>query len=521
MKMWTKFLVIWLALNLSLAESTFKPCRRKKLSNDADSWVCVCDTKYCDTLNVAETSGKNEFVFVSSSKDGERFNFTLGRFPRRNRVAGAPAPLDLSKTYVKIKEIASGRPIRGFGGTYTGSSAYVLSLMAVDLQRQALQSFYSPKNGANFAIARIPIGSTINDLKQWTYNEYPTNDNDLTNFTAYNREDRLRSCQIKQLKRVTKNPNIEFMAVASTAPRWMTTVAKAPTGYRSVLKPEYYQTWANYHLRYLQMMSDQSVDFSFISTGQRPDSSLNSDEFSPLAWNPYEQGKWLAANLGPTLRASKFFNISIIAYDDNRQNIPAYVSLMNVGNVGASRYIDAIGIQNYRNKVFLSSLLDLTYLTFPRKPIMNTEIGFEDAGIGSWDNAEALALDIIDNLQHDSTAYIVNNLILNNFGGPSLNRQPQDAPILVSDDSTEFYKQPIYYVLAHFSKYIVRDSVRLDTYTSKYLDVPAVAYLRPDDTIVAMMYNRLDKSVPIVLTDQYQGTIEFQLKPKSINTLIY
>lgn len=194
--------------------------------------------------------------------------------------------------------------------------------------------------------------------------------------------------------------------------------------------------------------------------------SRNEQNYTPLAWNSYKNGKRLAINLEPTLQnSSNFSNISIIPYDDSCQSIPIFSTSMNIGNINASRFIDAIGIENYRNKFYTSSVLDLTYSTFPRKPILNTEICFTDTKLGSWNNAEALALDIIDNLRHDSTGYVVNNLILNIDGGPS--KQQQDVPIRVSDDYTEFFKQPICYILAHFSKYITPISVRLDTYTDK------------------------------------------------------
>lgn len=518
--MWVSLFFILLALSVSLGEPNDQnPCRKKKLSSDADSsYVCVCNSQYCDTTNGPLPTEKNEYVFVTSSRDGGRFNFTVGKFPRRYRVDSVPTPIDLSKTNVKIKNIVSGRQFRGWGGTYTGSSAYVISIMATALQQRVFESFYSPNNGSNLSIMRIPIGYTANDFKRWTYNEYPVNDTALTNFTTFNREDRLRGCQIKQLKQ--ENPNVQFMAVASAAPSWMMQTVNGLYGKQNVLKKEYYQTWADYHLKYLEMMNEQNISFAYISTGQRPDTSIIEGEFRPLSWNVYEHGKWLGKHFGPTLRASHFANISILSFDDNRHKIPLYVSSMNVGNVNASNFIDAIGIQNYKNHLFLPTVLDLTYSTFPTTPIMNTEISFPDATLGSWNNAEALAIDIIQNLQRDSLAYLFNNLILNRTGGPHLNGQQQDAPILVSDDSAEFYKQPSYYILAHFAKYIIPGSVRLDTFTDKS-HVYSVSYLRPDDRIATFMYNRLEKPVPVVLSDLYQGTTEFQLEPKSINTLIY
>lgn len=521
-KMWTEWLCFLLALAISLADTTQKPCRLESPSDDCpDCLVCVCDASYCDSLNVPDSVEKNGFVFVTSSKYGDRFNFTLGQFPRRNRFSGSAAPYSVSKTYVKIKDIATGRKFRGMGATYTGSSAYVTSLMAMNLQRHVYSSYFSPRIGCNFTIVRVPIGSTENDFRQWAYNENPPYDRYLTNFTAFNREDRLRSCQLKQLKRTSNNPNIEFMAIASVAPKWMTKTISGRYGDRNVIRHEYYQTWADYHIKYLQMMDDQCIRFASISTGQRPEHSHNENSFEPVAWDQYEQGKWLATHFGPTIRSSKFGNISIIGYDDGRQSSPAFISAMNVGNMNASRFIDAIGIQNFKNKYYLSSVLDVTYATFPSKPILNTEYSSSNVQLGSWTNAEALALDMIDNFQHDSLGYVINNLILDSNGGPSLNGRKQDAPILVSTDSSEIYKQPTYYILAHFSKYILPGSMRLDTYTDKYLDVYTLAYLRPDDKIVVILYNIREYFIPVVLTDLYQGTAEFNLKPKSINTILY
>lgn len=517
--MWAKFLLIWLALTLTLTEQTLqKQCLKKKLSSDADSDVCVCNSQHCDTTDIPLPSGKNEYVLVTSSKNGDRFNFTVGQFPRRNRIGRVAAPFDFTKTYVKIKNIVSGRQFQGWGGTYTGSTAYVISLMGKTLQQHVFESFYSPNNGSNFSIVRVPIGYTANDFERWTYNDYPVNDKDLVNFTMNNREEHLRNCQIKQLK--VKNPDIQLMAVASTAPEWMIHTVKGLHGTRNVLKKEFYDTWAQYHLKYLQMMKDQNMSVSYISTGQRPDTAIDSQRFHPLSWDPYEHGKWLALNLCPTLRASNFRNISIIGYDDNRHKIPLYISSMNLGNANATKCIDAIGIQNYKNQVFLSSILDFTYSTFPSIPIMNTEISFSYPMSGQWMNAETLTIDIIDNLRHDSTAYLYNNLVLNQSGGPNLNGYQQDAPILVSIDYMEFYKQPIFYALAHFSKFITPGSVLLDTYITS-ADVFGVSYLRRDDRIVVVMYNRLQRTVPLILTDLYQGTAEILLEPKSINTLIY
>lgn len=39
---------------------------------------------------------------------------------------------------------------------------------------------------------------------------------------------------------------------------------------RNALKPEYYQTWADYHLRFLSLMAAENMTFWGLSSGNEP-----------------------------------------------------------------------------------------------------------------------------------------------------------------------------------------------------------------------------------------------------------
>jgi O-glycosyl hydrolase len=58
------------------------------------------------------------------------------------------------------------------------------------------------------------------------------------------------------------------MGAAWSSPPWMKTSNRwnGP----SALKPKYYQLWADYHLRFLQLMQKQNISFWAISTGNEP-----------------------------------------------------------------------------------------------------------------------------------------------------------------------------------------------------------------------------------------------------------
>lgn len=66
-----------------------------------------------------------------------------------------------------------------------------------------------------------------------------------------------------------------------------------------------------------------------------------------------------------------------------------------------------------------------------------------------------------------------------------------DAPIVISADTKEFYKQPFFYVFGHFSKFLPPNSVRVDaSFETFNTDLTVVAFTRPDNVIAVILYNK-------------------------------
>lgn len=116
------------------------------------------------------------------------------------------------------------------------------------------------------------------------------------------------------------------------------------------------------------------------------------------------------------------------------------------------------------------------------------------------------------------------SIILNEEGGPSyINNTVDAAVILNSTTKNEFYKQPIFYVLAHFSKFIPPDSVRIYSKLNGFRarNIKTIAFLLPDNTVTVILYNHSDKLRIIDFTDDLRGSYEIQLEPRSIVTVVY
>jgi glucosylceramidase len=82
-------------------------------------------------------------------------------------------------------------------------------------------------------------------------------------------------------------------------------------------------------------------------------------------------------------------------------------------------------------------------------------------------------------------------------GGPNWAGFGADSPIIVNPKDQEFYKQPMFYALAHIAKFILRDSYIIDTELQNKSPVEllwgqlhSVGAIRPDGATTLVILNR-------------------------------
>jgi glucosylceramidase len=83
-------------------------------------------------------------------------------------------------------------------------------------------------------------------------------------------------------------------------------------------------------------------------------------------------------------------------------------------------------------------------------------------------------------------------MILDKQGGPNWFKNWCVAPIIVDPEKDEVYFTPIYYVMAHFSKFIRPDAVRIDLQTENQ-EIQPVALKNPNGDLVVVIFNPTDK----------------------------
>ena len=157
----------------------------------------------------------------------------------------------------------------------------------------------------------------------------------------------------------------------------------------------------------------------------------------------------------------------------------------------SSKYFDGIAVHWYASTFdYFPASLQHTYKLAPTKHLINTEACVEadvphwndddwywskEATDWGWDWASEkekylhpkyvpvfrYAGDIIGCLNNYVDGWIDWNMVLNKQGGPNWFKNWCTAPVMVDEEKDEVYFTPLYYTLAHFSKFIRPGAVRI------------------------------------------------------------
>jgi len=108
------------------------------------------------------------------------------------------------------------------------------------------------------------------------------------------------------------------------------------------------------------------------------------------------------------------------------------------------------------------------------------------------------------------------------YGHPNRDGMMAEAPILINSTVKEYYKNPQFYALGHYSKFISPDSVRVSITSSKTQnDFNCVAFERPDNSTVVVVYNLSQKPIDFIINDKSQGSVVTNIGQNTVQSYIY
>ncbi|XP_064474562.1 lysosomal acid glucosylceramidase-like isoform X1 [Ornithodoros turicata] len=469
------------------------------------SIVCVCNSTRCDFLGPISPEEHGVAAVYESNKAGLRFHKSVVRFADSIGLPSTEAvslvlTINASKTYQEIV---------GFGGAFTDAAGINIKSLPTRMQDDLLRSYYAPE-GLSYNVGRIPMASTDFSTRLYTYLDDP-DDFNLTKFSLAQEDYGLKIPFIQRAVSLAQD-EVYLFGSPWSGPAWMKTNGALNGRGRMKGNPggKYYKTWAKYFVRFLQEYGKHGVRFWGLTVENEP---MNGEvplfPFQCMGYTPEIMRDFVKLDLGPTLRSNGYGAIKLMILDDQRYEIPRWTETI-FQDANASSFVSGTAVHWYGDDVTSPWILDNAHSRFPNKFILATEAceGYqvfikEKVSLGNWNRAETYAFDIIQDLSHWVTGWVDWNLALNPQGGPNWVKNFVDSPIIVNATSKEFYKQPMYYSLAHFTKFLPRGSLRIDAVAESGLDnlVTYAAFKTPQGAKVVIVLNRDNSQHTVVIRD--------------------
>ncbi|KAJ8354838.1 hypothetical protein SKAU_G00224050 [Synaphobranchus kaupii] len=482
------------------------------------SVVCECNATYCDTPGSIQLPPPGQYLSFLSSQTGKRMERSQGHV--QNKSTGADLRLSIvsSQKYQRIK---------GFGGAMTDSAAMNILTLSPGAQDMLLRQYFSVE-GIEYSVVRVPMASCDFSTRQYTYADTP-GDYQLDNFTLAPEDTHMKIPLLQRAQALASQP-LSLLASAWSAPAWLKTNG-ALIG-KGTLKGQpggkEHKTWAKYYVRFLDEYRKYNLTFWAMTTGNEPTAGeLTNYSFQALGFTPETQRDWVSMDLGPALTQSQHQRTQVLLLDDQRLLLPHWARVV-LSDIHAARYIHGIAVHWYMDHMAPAELsLSTTHHLYPEYYLFATEAcaGWKpyDRGVklGSWDRAEDYAHDIIEDLNHYVTGWTDWNLALDLGGGPNWVKNFVDSPVIVDRTRDVFYKQPTFYSMAHFSKFLREGSQRVGVSYSLGSDLETTAFIRPDGSRVLTVLNRSDKEVQFEVWDSTVGYIPSVSPTHSILTLTW
>ncbi|MBS7788025.1 glucosylceramidase [Flavobacterium sp. CYK-55] len=407
---------------------------------------------------------------------------------------------------IVVDESQTYQTIDGFGYTLTGGSAEVIDQLNPDKKQQLLQELFgNSANSIGVSYLRISIGASDLNTAPFTYNDLPQGQSDITQSQFSIAPDMTHLVPLLQ-QILAINPNIKIMAVPWSAPSWM------KASYNTVgssLMPTYYNSYAQYFVKYIQAMQGQGITIDAVCPQNEP---LNPNNNPSMTMSAAQQISFIK-KLGPAFVAAGI-STKIVAYDHNCDVTDYPISVLN--DATANGFVDGSAFHLYAGDI---SALSTVHNAFPNKNLYFTEQWTSSVGNFGDDLKWHIKNVIIGSMRHWSKNALEWNLANNASFGPHTSggcSQCQGAITVVN--ATSFTRNVSYYIIAHAAKFVPQGSVRIASNISGNLNT--VAFKTPSGKKVLLVEND-GASVELFNIKHNQKRVATSLPPGTIATYVW
>ncbi len=427
--------------------------------------------------------------------------------------------------------------ITGFGGSFTESTAYLLNQLSKKNRDSIIEAYFG-ESGAKYSLTRTHMNSCDFSLSQYSYAPVE-GDKELKHFTIEEDKDDIIP-MIKDAMAVSKD-GFKILTSPWTASPWMKDNKKWVGG---KLLPEFYDTWALFFSKYVTAYKNEGIDIWGFTVENEP--LGNGNNWESMHYTPDEMTNFVVNHLGPKLRAD-YPEVKILGYDQNREHLNEWVD-SQYKNAETSKYFDGTAIHWYASTFhYFPEELQYAHQKAPNKYLIQSEACI-DAQVPVWkDDAwywkkeatdwgytwapekdkpmhpkyapvNRYARDIIGCLNNYVDGWVDWNMVLDTKGGPNWFKNWCIAPVIVNPETDEVYFTPLYYTMAHFSKFI-RPEAKVIEVKHQDEDIMITAAENTDGSIAVVLFNEKEnaKNIQLILNTK---SVNLRIQGQAIQTIV-
>jgi glucosylceramidase len=389
--------------------------------------------------------------------------------------------VDPSKTF---------QTVIGIGGALTDASAETFYKLPKDEQQEILTAYFDPKKGIGYTLGRTHINSC--DFSSESYTYVTNDDKELKSFNI-SHDLKYRIPFIKAAMAVAGKNNFTLFASPWSPPAWMKDNDDMLHGGK--LKPEYYDSWANYYVKFIKAYEKNGVPIWGLTVQNEP---MAIQTWESCNYTAAEERDFVKNYLGPALTKSGLGDKKIMVWDHNRGMMYQRAEVI-LEDPQAAKYVWGVAYHWYVGDNFEN--VQLVHEAFPKVHLMFTEGcngPFDMAQINDWKWGENYGKSMIHDFNNGVEGWTDWNVLLDQEGGPNHVKNFCFAPIIGDTKTGKLYYMDSYYYIGQFSKF-VRPGARRIISSSTTDNLLTTAFLNKDGKIAVIVMNSTELDQPFYL----------------------
>lgn len=487
---------------------------KKIIAIAAACFLLACtDTKNENTVSASRTDsfstdGKSVTVYTTADTGNYRLTptgtLTFQDFgqPKETQVCVFVDPSQTFQTFL------------GIGGALTDAAAETFAKLPAPKQEELLQAYYDPQKGIGYTVGRTNINSCDFSSDMYTY--VKEGDKELASFSLAH-DEKYKIPFIKKAIQATGGKLNLFVSPWSP-PAWMKDNNDMLHGGK--LKPEFYDSWANYYVKFIQAYEKEGVPVWGLTVQNEP---MATQTWESCIYTAEEERDFIKNHLGPALHKNNLADKKLIAWDHNRDLVYQRASTV-LQDKEAAKYVWGIGFHWYEiwNGGYQFENLKRVAESFPDKNLLLTEAcnyPFSWETFDQWKWGENYGLNIIHDLNNGAVAWTDWNVLLDETGGPNHVNNFCFAPVHAKTKEGSLHYMNSYYYIGHFSKFIKPGAKRIVS-SSNRAQLLTTAFRNTDGTIAVVVMNTTAEQFPYRLWVKGKAAETISL-PHSIMTLVF